>query len=184
MNPVLLETIRQIERNDENPYFEIVDGQIALQPPKTVFASVLASQLSFQLASRGRAHELGYVIIRALFQLSKSPDLMRRPDVAFVSTERWPRSRCFSHDAIEWDVIPNLAIDSVNPEDRAETIVQKIADYLAAGVEMAWVIYPQLQQIWVCEWQSSIRVLTENDVLDGGEVLPLFRVPLKELFHD
>ncbi len=137
MNPDLLESVRKIERDDENPYFEIVNGEIVMQRQKTVRSSILASRLAFELAGRGSANEAGYVVIRALFHFAKGPDLMRRPEVAFVSHLRWPRSRKMSADAIQWDVIPNLAVDIINPEDRVDESEARTADYFASGVELS-----------------------------------------------
>ena len=184
MNPALLDRVRMIERDDENPYFEIVDGAIVMQPQKTVVSSMIASKLAFRLGSLGKASESGYVVIRALYCLTKKPDLMRRPEVGYVSNERWPRSRCFSHEAIEWDAVPNLAIEIINPQDFAVTVVQKVDEYFRAGVELVWVVHPKQQQIYVYESTICVRILTEKDVLDGGKVLPQFRLPLKELFQD
>jgi Uma2 family endonuclease len=184
MNPALLETVRKIERDDENPYFEIINGRIVMQRQKTVGASVLASRLAFELSRRGGANEAGYVVIRALFQLAKRPDLMRRPEVAFVSFERWPRSRKMSMDAIEWDVIPNLAVDIINPDDRAEETEARVADYFASGVELSWVLDPSHSEVRVSHSLSQVIVLSKNGTLDGGKVLPGFQLPLKDLFTE
>ena len=184
MNPALLESVHRIERDDENPYFEIVDGEIVMQRQKTVGASLLASRLSFELSRRGGADEAGYVVTRVLFHLAKNPDLMRRPEVAFVSYKRWPKARKMSKDAIEWDVIPNLAVDIINPEDRADETEARVADYFASGIELSWVIDPRNEEVRVSHSSAQVFVLTKNDTLDGGKALPGFQLPLKELFVD
>jgi Uma2 family endonuclease len=184
MNPALLEVVHKIERDDENPYFEIVDGRVVTQRQKTVGASHLASRLAFELSQRGEANEAGHVVIRVLFHFVKNPDLMRRPEVAFVSHERWPRSRKMLKNALEWDVIPNLAVDIINPEDRADEIEARVADYFAAGVELSWVIDPANQEVRISYSPAQVFVLSKNDTLNGGTVLTGFRLPLHELFLD
>ncbi len=75
-----------------------------------------------------------------------------------------------------------MCVEVVSPTDVAEEIQAKIAEYLRAGVTLVWVIYPQRQQVHVYENAATIRVLNRTDELDGGIVLPGFRLPLTELF--
>jgi putative restriction endonuclease len=102
------------------------------------------------------------------------------PDLAFIRRDRLPPED-------EWDglslVAPDLAIEVLSPVDDAGPEAKAIADYLAGGVPLLWVIDP---------WQRSVRVhapgvagrrLTTGDELDGGDVLPGFRVPVAELFR-
>ena len=63
-----------------------------------------------------------------------------------------------------------------------EELNEKIGEYFQAGVELVWVIHPKLKRLDVYESPTSIRILTENDTLDGGKVLPEFRLALKDLF--
>ncbi len=62
--------------------------------------------------------------------------------------------------------------------------MEKVAEYFVAGVTVVWVIYPKCQQVHVYESLTDVRGLTRADDLDGGTVLPGFRLPLTELFLD
>ncbi len=59
----------------------------------------------------------------------------------------------------------------------------KVQEYFQAGVRLVWVVYPTQALVHVYEsFTGPIRVLTRQDDLDGGAVLPGFRLPLKEIF--
>ena len=109
-------------------------------------------------------------------------DRNRRPDVAFVVYERWAKGRPLPESANAWDVLPNLVVEVISPTDLSEDVQEKVAEYFRAGVTLVWVVYPRSHQWHVYESPSSIRVLARTDELDGGNVLPGFRLPLTELF--
>ncbi len=79
-------------------------------------------------------------------------------------------------------MLPDLCAEVVGSHDGAERVRGAVADYLAAGVRLVWVIYPDLQLADVYEAADRVRVLGRADSLDGGPVLPGFRLALAELF--
>jgi Uma2 family endonuclease len=109
-------------------------------------------------------------------------DLQRRPDVAFVSYDRWAKGRRLHESDNAWDVLAKLAVEVISPTDLAEGVQERIAEYFQAGVTLVWVVYPQTCQVHVYESPSSIRVLSRTDELNGCQVLPGFRLLLTQLF--
>jgi Uma2 family endonuclease len=117
-----------------------------------------------------------------LFRLPLSVSRSRRPDVAFVTFERWPLSRLIPATDNAWDVVPDLAVEVISPSDLAEEILEKVSEYFQAGVRLVWIIYPQQRLAYVHESLTQVRCLSQADELDGGVVLPGFRLPLGNLF--
>ena len=107
----------------------------------------------------------------------------RRPDVAFVSYDRWPRQRRIPR-AEAWDVVPNLVVEVISPSDRGNDIVDKVAEYFRAGVACVWVIFPSQEQGYVYTSPTQVRILTRPDELHGEPVLPHFRLSLVSLFDE
>ena len=99
------------------------------------------------------------------------------PDVGFISKARQPKS---SHDT--WNPqAPDLAVEVVSPSDRASKIADKVANYLLAGT-LLWYFYPDEQQVKVYEPGQPAKTLDINGLLDGGKVLPGFKLALKDIF--
>ncbi|HLZ80017.1 MAG TPA: Uma2 family endonuclease [Ktedonobacteraceae bacterium] len=99
------------------------------------------------------------------------------PDIGFISNARQPER---PHAA--WNPLaPDLAVEVVSPTDSLKNLTDKVVNYLAAGT-LTWVVYPDTQEIHVYEPGKPVKTLTINDTLDGGKLLPGFKVALKDIF--
>ena len=164
--------------------YEIIDGQRVELPPMSVYATAVASWLVGALAIFSHAHPLGLPFAQMLFRLPVAVSRNRRPDVAFVTYERWPKNWLIPSTDNAWEVAPDLAVEVTSPNDLADEIMQKITKYFQAGVRLVWIVYPLQRLVYVHESPSQVRVLTYTDELDGGSVLPGFRLPLVNLFQE
>lgn len=169
---------------DDGPLFEIIDGQKMELPPMSAYAGVVAFQIASRIDQFARPQKLGQAAVEVLFHLPLPVDRNRRPDSAYVSYQRWPKGRPIPGRDNAWDVVPELAIEVASPSDLADELMTKIDEYFRAGVQLVWVVYPLLPLVQVYESLTQVRGLTRTDELDGGSVLPGFRVPLAELFPE
>jgi Uma2 family endonuclease len=169
---------------DDGERYEIIDGQRVEMPPMSAYASVLASRLVLRVFHFAESHHLGEAFTDTLLRLPLKKVRNRRPDGAFVSFQRWPKGRPIPNSENAWDVVPELVIEVISPTDWGEDIIEKIEEYFDAGVQLVWVVYPRRRLIHVYESLTQIRVLRHTDVLDGGKVLPDFRLPLTDLFQE
>jgi Uma2 family endonuclease len=163
--------------------YEVINGRV-VEPPEmgvfeSVFATVLSEAIGVFFANSGR---LGRTAVETLFRIRTDPDLQRRPDLAFVSYDRWPRDRPIPKTAA-WEVVPDLAVEVVSPNDLAVEVLERLDDYFAAGVRQVWVVYPRHQRFFVHDGPKRVTILDASDMLDGGEILPGFRLRLAELFE-
>jgi Uma2 family endonuclease len=142
---------------------------------------VLSNRLAQKLTNFAESNNLGEAYTEILFKLPLPVDRKRRPDVAFVPYARWARNRPVPNTNA-WDVLPDLCAEVVSPNDFAEEQWDKVTEYLQAGVRLVWVVYPRQQTVHVFDGSKQAGVLGRDDVLDGGAVLPGFRLALTELF--
>ena len=167
-------------------FYEFVDGRWIEKPPMSYLAGLVATELAGDLSThiRQQTPRPGLLAVEVLFRIPLTNDSSRkrRPDVAFVSSGRWPIDRPRSPDEDAWDVVPDLAVEVVSPSDITKNLLGKVKEYFQAGVRLVWVVYPVQRCIHVYEAWTRIRVVTESDILDGGEVLPGFRQTLDRLF--
>lgn len=168
---------------DSGSFFEIIDGQIVERPPMGAFEVWVASVLFELLLPHVRGQRLGRVVSEMLFDLRPAVDRSRRPDVAFVSYGRWPRNHRVPL-ANAWSVVPDLAVEVVSPTDPATDLIDRLAEYFRAGVRACWVVYPRHELIYVYESLRSVKGYGRGDAIDGGSVLPGFRLDVAGLFDE
>ena len=168
---------------EDDSLYEVVNGRRVELPPMGASPTRVASILGQNLGPYAKAKGLGRVDVEMLYRLDDVGDLERRPDVAFVSYRRWPRNQPVPDDAA-WNVVPDLAVEVVSPTDRDEAGLAKVREYFQAGVRLVWKVYPRERVVHVYESFTTIRVLTRADELDGGPIVPGFRLPLATLFED
>jgi Uma2 family endonuclease len=161
--------------------YEVIDGIRVEREPMGAFETVLASWLCHLLNSFAAGRKLGLAVSEVLFVLHAPRNLKRRPDVAFVSYARWPAAVVARESA--WNVVPDLAIEIVSPTNLAEEIDNKITDYFQAQVRLVWVFYPDSGRVYVYQSPTQVSILERTDTLDGGEVLPGFRLPIAQLYE-
>ncbi|HUG91167.1 MAG TPA: Uma2 family endonuclease [Planctomycetaceae bacterium] len=164
----------------DEPLYEIVDGQQIEVPPMGARQNALASYLCGQINQIAVPAKRGLAVTETLFVLEREPSLQRRSDLAYVSYDRWPERMVPESSA--WDVVPNLTVEVVSRTNAADEVETKRIEYFAAGVELVWIIYPATQTIHVCAGPRRIDILSGDDELDAGTVLPGFHITVADLF--
>jgi Uma2 family endonuclease len=164
---------------DGNRY-ELIRGVPHAMPATGFRHGKIANRINLPLATHVVTHRLGEVLIaEAGFVLRRNPDIMRVPDIAFVQAARVP-------DDAEQDrylrLPPDLVVEVVSPTDRPSDIAEKIADYLAAGGPLIWMAYPQRRVVAIHRPGHPVEELGEDAMLDGGEIVPGFRLPIADIF--
>jgi Uma2 family endonuclease len=173
---------RPQERVEDEPLYEIIDGQRVELPPMSILASRVASRLFAQLGHHLHGKALGEALVEMLVHLPLPVDRNRRPDLAFVSAERIAQAPAQPGSDNAWDVVPELLVEVVSPNDLAEEIMERLSEYWTAGAKLVWIVYPTQRLVYVYESLRQVRILGEADELDGGSVLPDLRIPLAPLF--
>jgi Uma2 family endonuclease len=168
--------------SDALKFYEVVDGQILEKPPMGAQESILASFLQGLMDPIARANRLGRVATETLFLIDRARKLKRRPDLAFVSDQRWPLRRWVPRTEA-WDVVPDLTVEFISESNTADQVAIKIDEYFQAGVRVVWVIYPVNSRVYVYESPTRVRILQVGDTLEGGDLLPGFQVTLSTLFE-
>ncbi|HMF35930.1 MAG TPA: Uma2 family endonuclease [Isosphaeraceae bacterium] len=166
----------------EDMLYEVVDGRVLeknMGSREIEIATILGGYL-FQFA---RANRLGRALVECVFRIIVAEDMQRRPDVAFVSLARWPYNRRVP-DVPVWDMVPDLAIEVISSSDMMSAVLRKVHDYFKAGVARVWVVYPEQAEVYIYSTPSQIEVVGIGQELDGGNLLPGFRLPVAVLFED
>lgn len=165
---------------DEGVRRELVRGELREMSPAGSRHGRIGAKILSRLLAYTEASGLGEVYNSDTgFVLSSNPDTVRMPDVGFVSRERADR---VGDVEVFWPGAPDLAVEVISPSDSFAEVDEKVAEYLDAGCRMVVVVNPRRRAATVYRSRSEIVLLTANDVLDGGDVVPGWRLPLRELF--
>ena len=157
---------------------ELVRGLLVVRELPGMRHARVAMDLALALGAHVRAAALGRVYAEAGFKLASNPDTVRGPDVAFIRRDRIPdpEPTGFAHFA------PDLVVEVISPGDRAGEVLAKVADWLSAGTRLVWVLDPARRVARVYRADGTEQILTADESLDGGDVVPGFSCPLREIF--
>ena len=113
----------------------------------------------------------------------KDPNHSRRPDASVVLFSRLAGNRLPKGDM---HIRPDLAVEVVSPNDGAEDLAVKVAEYQSVGVPLIWVVYPTTRRVLIHRLPSSplgpVTELTETATISGEDVLPGFTCPVAKFF--
>jgi Uma2 family endonuclease len=112
--------------------------------------------------------------------LERDPDTVRAPDIAFFSPEKDPPEEIAARYA---EVVPDLLAEIVSPNDTPREVREKAEVWLGFGVGMVWVVNPDTRTVDVHRRGLPIITLTDQDALDGLDILPGFTCPVSEVFN-
>lgn len=163
---------------ETEPASELIDGDVVQKPMPTFEHGIIQRLLSFVFTLYLRTHPDGEAgsEVRCIF----GPPGHERPyvpDYVFV----WDARRRGLLRAQPFRGAPDLAVEILSPDDRMVLVLDKVAFYLAHGVRLVWIVNPDARTVTVMTTPSLSRTLFEDEVLDGGEVLPGFSAPVRDI---
>jgi Uma2 family endonuclease len=175
-----------VESETKLPHrYEIVNGEIQELPPMSFYAAEVANQLKAAVDRHLLMNDVGRCRIELLFKIPQVEDRTRnrRPDLVFVTYDRWPRNRVIPFTGNALDVVPDIVGEVASPGDTAEELLKKAREYLRGGVRLVWVVYPLTQEVHAYSpGTNQVRVYSVTDELDAGEILPGFHTSVAPLF--
>ncbi|MEO8612365.1 MAG: Uma2 family endonuclease [Chloroflexota bacterium] len=167
--------IAQLPENQDKR-LELEDGVIVEMGSSSPANTVTAMRIGYFLNGFVIPHDLGYVT-GADGGFKVGPKRVRQPDVGFISKVRalkLPK---------RFDLAPDLAVEVVSPD---EDVFKKAKEYIRSGTRIVWAVYADEKVVDVItptqDGEFHVQELTINDVLDGGDVLPGFSLPVRDIF--
>jgi Uma2 family endonuclease len=161
--------------------FELVRGELVEMSAATAKHGDIAALIYEVVRAFVRLHGLGRVYFDGVgYIVARDLDIVRVPDVSFVARSRIPETGV---PDTHWPFAPDLAVEVVSTHDRAVDVYEKVREYLDAGTQLVWVAWPRTRSVTAHAADGSIRELGPDGDLDGGDVLPGFRVRVGDLFE-
>ena len=179
-SPKLLTAEHLYSIPDDDHRYELDAGRLVVMEPPFFDHGMVTMRVAVTVADFVAKGRLGAVVCGdSGFVLRRGPDTVRGPDVAFVRAERVPRGEA-AHRFFEG--APDLAIEVLSRNDRPGVTRKKVGNYLEAGSRAVWVLDPRACTVVVHVAGKEPRILGVDDTIDGGDVLPGFRAPVRAFF--
>jgi Uma2 family endonuclease len=158
--------------------YEVVAGELRQMSPAGWLHERIVMALGIELGPFVHERGLGDVLgSNALYRL---PGGNRRgPDLSFVAAGRLPAP---GDGSGVLELAPDLAVEVLSPSDRRRQVLDKVGEYLDAGVRLVWVIDPKARTASVHRSLTQVRQIPEEGALDGEDVVPGFSCPLARIF--
>jgi Uma2 family endonuclease len=166
---------------DDGQRYELVEGELQMMSPAGNVHGRIAARLTAILWNHVERHQLGVVYAAETgFLLSRDPDTVRAPDVAFIRQERL--------DQLEevdgyLPLAPDLAAEVVSPNDSYTQVEEKARSWLRAGSSLVLVVDPGTRSVRVYQTEDHIEVLHEDDTFDAGAVAGGWELRVGDLFR-
>ena len=159
---------------------ELIRGELKVMSPSKPLHGIICARIAAKLGRSVEEHDLGEVVgAETGFIVERNPDTVLGVDAAFISHERLSTIEDLDKFA---PFAPDLAVEVMSPSNTIREMGEKVALYFGAGARAVWVFNPKKRTAAVYNSSSDVRVFSEQETLEGGEVLPGFTLELSKLF--
>lgn len=169
---VTVETFEQTVT--ETQHLELIHGEPVEKTMPTERHGVIVANLVFALKQYAQSMGKGRVSVETRYLFDDYN--LRQPDVAFVREAQAPVTEKGATPQP-----PDLAIEVQSPDDAVRQLREKADYYLAKGVGMVWVVYPDTRLVEVYTLEK-IDLLTQDEAIAEYVLLPDFVLPVRDIF--
>ena len=158
------------------------DGGLIVMAPAGMDSSDRNAELLVQLGIWNKAERRGKLFDSSGgFTLPSSA--VRAADVTWIARDRWDRvprddRRRFSA------IVPDFVAELRSPSDSLPALRAKMAEYIAQGVRLAWLIDPETKTVEIHRPGREPEIPAAPATLSGEDVLPGLVLDLKGILFD
>jgi Uma2 family endonuclease len=157
--------------------FELIHGEIVEKAMPTQTHGRIGARAVIIFGNYLDDHLLGFVEMEVRYRPEGDRYNDRLPDVSIIFD---PDTPAVNKGAVER--MPDIAVEVKSPDDSLTKLREKIAFYLANGTKLGLLFYPEKRLLEVYPAGEDSYTLTEDDPLEGGDLLPGFSVPVRQFF--
>lgn len=176
-----LMTADEFLKLDDGCLSELVRGKVIFMNRPGYRHGMICNTIAFFLTEYSRSHDLGRVIINdAGVVTERDPDSVRGPDVAFYGYRRVAKGTApVGYPSVP----PDFVFEVLSPDDRASYVLQKVAEYLNAGVTAVYVVDPRTKQVNLYRENQPMETFAEGGILSLPEPLHDLQIDVSTLFE-
>ena len=167
-------------REPEGVRYELSDRELIVTPSTSYFHNEIRDRFNSRLRTFVDIRRLGGVTSETDMKLVG--EIVRRPDVAFIRADGL---RGIDLDQVPLPLAPDLVIEVVSKNDRADDLLLKVSQYLDAGTKAVWLLYPNKRLAYRYlpgRLEPEVRSANAGHTFEEPEWLPGFSVKLCDIF--
>lgn len=166
--------------NDELRIERNAAGELLIMPPAGGGTSHRNADITGQLWAWATRDGTGVVFdSSAGYRLPNGA--VRSPDASWVVRERWDRASAEQREKFA-PLCPDFVVELRSPSDRLRDLQAKMAEYIANGARLAWLVDPIRRRIEVYRPGAPVEQLHRPDSVAGDPVLPGFVLDLRPIW--
>ncbi len=158
--------------------FALLHGEIIEVSPSRPHSRI-ASFLHGQLFIFHQGYHVGELHIELRYKIPNDDHNAMIPDLSFIEDPTG-----LGEDTRPIPRMPDFAVEIKSPDNSYQEQRAKAAYYISNGSRLVWLVFPERRQIEVYRPDSPVEILGINGVLDGGDVLPGFTLPVSDVFPE
>jgi Uma2 family endonuclease len=105
----------------------------------------------------------------------------RAPDASWVRKARWDALTPPQRDRFP-PLCPDFVVELRSPSDSLDDLHAKMAEYVANGAGLGWLLDSETRRVWVYELAGAATCLENPATVSGGSVLPEFALVLASIW--
>lgn len=182
VNETLLtaEAFLQLGPEEVPEFCELIEGKVVEMNVPAPLHGQLCFRFARYLGNFVEEADSGHVLTNDSGVVTRrNPDTVRGADVSYYSFNKVPRGLLPTGYL---QAVPDLVAEVLSPDDRWPKTLNKVAEYLEAGVTVVCVVDPEQLSIHVFRLDGSNAVLHDTDSLTLPNILPGFELPLAKVF--
>ncbi len=179
-----VDDVWQLEQRPLNPTnkYYLINGELLTKMAPTELHGDVVTRLLARLFVFVDERDLGRVTTEVGFHPPGDRHTVLLPDVAFTGKPRTAQPARASYVPY----MPDLAVEVISPSQTLAQVRRKAEVYLRHGAALVWLVDPMAQtaEVWRRGDDGALQseIIAGDGELNGGDILPGFRLPLKRLF--
>jgi Uma2 family endonuclease len=155
-------------------------GELIVMPPTSPLTGMRNADLIYQLMAWTKKDATGVCFSNtAGFILPNNA--IRSPDVSWITREKWDSLSQQQKERFN-PFCPDFVIELRSRTDRLPGLLNKMSEYMANGVSLAWLIDPGTRRVYVYRPNEEVVVLENPESVSGEPLLPGFELRTTELW--
>lgn len=156
------------------------DGTLVIMSPTGGETGNRNSELLADLVIWNRQTQLGVCFDSSTcFKLPNGAQ--RSPDLAWIRRDRWQALSPRQREQFP-PIAPDFVLELLSPSDTLPEICTKMAEYMANGVRLGWLIDRQTRTVEIYQPHQPVQSLHDPAEIADDTVLPGFRLSLEAIW--